>query len=50
MCQTLDLDHFDIVASDANKYRFQIKESLFIRHDQPQLNETIKSFPVKLFD
>ena len=43
-------DHFDILASDANKFRLLIKESLLIKRDQPQLNKTIKSFPLKLFD
>ena len=43
-------DHFDILASDANKFRLLIKENLLIKRDQPQLNKTIKSFPLKLFD
>ena len=47
---SIDFDHFDILASDANKFRRLIKESLLIKHDQPQLNKTIKSFPLKLFD
>ena len=46
----IDFDHFDILASDANKFRLLIKESLLIKRDQPQLNKTIKSFPLKLFD
>ena len=48
-CST-DFDHFDILASDANKFRPLIKESLLIKCDQPQLNKTINSFPLKLFD
>ena len=47
---SIDFDHFDILASDANRFRLLIKESLLIKHDQPQLNKTIKSFPLKLFD
>ena len=47
---SINLDHFDILASDANKFRLLIKESLLIKRDQPQLNKTIKSFPSKLFD
>ena len=43
---TIDFDHFDILASDANKFRLLIKESLLIKRDQPQLNKTIKSFPL----
>ena len=47
---SIDFDHFDILASDANKFRLLIKESLLIKRDQPQLNKTNKSFPLKLFD
>ena len=46
---SVDLDHFDILASYANKFRLLIKESLLIKCDQPQLNKTIKSFPLKLY-
>ena len=47
---SIDFDHFDVLASDANKFRLLIKESLLIKHDQPQLYKTIKSCPLKLFD
>ena len=47
---SIDFDHFDILASGANKFRLLIKESLLIKRDQTQLNKTIKSFPLKLFD
>ena len=47
---SIDYDHFDILASEVNRLRLLIKESLLIKHDQPQLNKTIKSFPLKLFD
>ena len=47
---SIDFDHFDILASDANKFKLLIKESLLIKCDQTQLNKTIKSFPLKLFD
>ena len=47
---SIDFDHFDILASDANKFRLLIKVSLLIKRDQPQLNKTIKSFSLKLFD
>ena len=46
---SIDFDHFDILASDANRFRLLIRESLLIKRDQPQLNKTIKSFPLKLF-
>ena len=32
---SIDFDHFDILASDANKFRTPIKESLMIKYDQP---------------
>ena len=47
---SIDPDYFDILASDANKFRPLTKESLLIKRDQPQLNKTIKSFPLELFD
>ena len=47
---SIDFDHFDILASDTSKFGLFIKESLLIKCDQPQLNKTIKSFPLKLFD
>ena len=46
----IDFDHFDLLASDANQFRLLIKERLLIKRDQPQLNKTIKSFPLKLFE
>ena len=47
---SIDFDYFDVLASDANKFRFLIKENLLIKRSQPQLNKTIKSLPLKLFD
>ena len=47
---SIDFDHFDILASDTNRFRLLVKESLLSKRDQPQLNKTIKSFPLKLFD
>ena len=47
---SIDFDHFDILVSDVNRFRLLIKESLLIKRDQPQLNKTIKSFLLKLFD
>ena len=47
---SIDFDHFDTLASDSNKFRLLIKESLLIKRDKSQLNKTIKSFPLKLFD
>ena len=46
----IGFDHFDILATDASNFRLLVKESLLIKSDQPYLNKTIKSFPLKLFD
>ena len=46
----IDFDHFDILASDANKFRLLIKESLLIKRDHRQLNKTMKSYLLKVFD
>ena len=43
-------DDFDILASDSNKFKLPIKESLLIKRDKPVLNRTTKSFPLDLFD
>ena len=32
---SIEFDYLDIQASDANKFRLLIKESLFINRDQP---------------
>ena len=47
---SMDFDHFNILASDTNKFRLLIKEIVLIKRDQPHLNKTIKSFSLKLFD
>ena len=47
---SIPFHHFDILASDAKRFRLLIKECLLIKRDRPQLNKTIKSFPLKLFD
>ena len=46
----IDFDHFDILASGANRFGLLIKESLLVKRDHPQLNKTIKLFPLKCFD
>ena len=42
--------NFDVLASDTNKFRLLIKQSLLIKGDQPQLSKTIKTLLLKLFD
>ena len=41
---------FDVLASDTDKFRLLIEESLLIKRDKPVLNRTIKSFPSKPFE
>ena len=41
---------FDILASDSNKFKSPLKESLLIKRDKPVLNRTTKPFPLDLFD
>ena len=43
-------DNFDILSRDVVDYKLLIKESLFIKRDDPPLNRTIKSIPLSLFD
>ena len=46
----ITFDDFDILASDSNKCKLLIKESLLIKPDKPVLSRTTKSFPLDLFD
>ena len=45
-----NFDNFSILATDFNKFKLPLTESLLIKHDKPLLNRTIKSFPLELFD
>ena len=47
---TIDLNHFDVLATDVSKFNLLVKESLLIKRDNPVLNITAKSFPLELFD
>ena len=38
----IDFDHFDVLASDTNSFRFLIKEILRIKRNKPVLNCTVK--------
>ena len=46
----IDFDHFHILATDVSKFNLLVKESLLIKHDNPVLKRTTKSFPLELFD
>ena len=47
---TIDFDHFDILATDISKFNLLVKESLLIKHYNPVLNRTTKSFPLELLN
>ena len=46
----INFDDFSILATDCNKVKLLLRESLLIKRDKPILNRTIKSFPLELFD
>ena len=43
-------DDFTILAHGTNKFLLEIKESLLIKRDKPELNKNISSAPLYLFD
>ena len=43
-------DDFTILAHGTNKFLLEIKESLLIKRDKPELNKSISSAPLYLFD
>ena len=46
----ITFDDFDYLASDSNKFKSLIKESVLIKHHKPVLNRTTKSYQLDLFD
>ena len=46
---TINFDEFIILATDSNKFKLLLRESLLIKREKPILNKTIKSFPLELF-
>ena len=47
---SITFDDFDILASDSNKFKLLIKESLLIKRGKPVLNKRTELFPLDLFD
>ena len=45
----VSIDDFCIIGSAKNDFHLRIKESLVIQKDNPVLNKTVKSIPLKLF-
>ena len=43
-------DYFTILVHGTNKFLLEIKESLLIKRDKPELNKNISSAPLYLFD
>ena len=46
----INFDYFSILATDCNKFKLLLRESLSIKCDKPILNRTIELFPLELFD
>ena len=46
----INLDDFSILATDCNKLKLLLRQSLLIKRDKPILNRTIKLFPLEFFD
>ena len=46
----IKFDDFSILATDSNKFRLLLRDSLLIKHHKPILKRTIKTFPFDLFD
>ena len=44
----INFDDFRILATDYNKFKLLLRESLLMKRDKPILNRTIKSFPLEL--
>ena len=47
---TMKVDDFSILATNCNRLKLLLRESLLIKRDKPILNRTIESFPLELFD
>ena len=48
--QVVSLEDFKILASSNSEFHLNIKESLLIAQDKPELNRNEKSLPLYLFD
>ena len=47
---SINFDDFSILATDCNKFKLLLRESLLIKRDKPILNRTINSFPLELLN
>ena len=48
--RAVNFDDFNILVTDSNKFKLLLRESLFIKHDKPVLNWTIRLSPSEFFD
>ena len=46
----INFDDFSILATDCNKFKLLLMESLLIKRDKPVLNRTIKLLPLERFN
>ena len=46
----INFNDFGILATDCNKFKLLLRDSLLTKFDKPILNSTIKSFPLELCD
>ena len=46
----INFDDFSTLATDCNKYKLLLRQSLLIKGDKRILNRKINSFPLELFD
>ena len=46
---SITFDDFDVLASDSNKFKLIVNESLLIKLEKSVLNRTTKSFPLFFF-
>ena len=41
---TIDFDHFDILTFEVSKFRLLLKQSLLVKHNNPDLKQLTPSF------
>ena len=46
----INFENFSTLATNCNKFKLLLRESLLVKRDRPILNSTVKFFPMELFD
>ena len=49
-CSPAEYNYFSILARESNDFKLTLMESLLIERDRPDLNRSIKSMPLELFN